>query len=375
MRKIILAPDSFKGTMSSIEVCNIMKKAITDSTSNVKVIAIPIADGGEGTVDAFLSALGGDKIYLKVRGPFFTEIDSFYGILPDGTAIIEMAAAAGLSLVGNNLQVGDTTTYGVGKIIKHAVNNGCTKIILGLGGSATNDGGCGAAAALGVIFKDINGKAFIPVGKNLGDIYSIDAKSFNKNYRDIEFVAMCDINNPLSGENGAAAVFGPQKGADAKMIAVLDKGLTNLANVIQKDIGKDISNIAGAGAAGGMGGGMVAFFNCKLQKGIKVMLETVKFEEIVQDADYVFTGEGKIDAQSSMGKVISGVAGITRRYNIPLVALTGNIEENLNEIYEKGVTSIFSINTRPMCFEKAIKHSRKNLYDVMKNIIRLLIVK
>lgn len=229
MKKVVLIPDSFKGTMSSQEICDIMKKEITNRYPQAQVIPVPVADGGEGSVDSFLAAVGGKKVFVPVKGPFFEEIEGFYGVLPDNTAVIEMAAAAGLPLVGENKKAHETTTYGVGQLMAHGIQAGCKKMIVGLGGSATNDGGVGAAAALGVVFRDAAGQAFLPVGGTLDQIASIDTAGLLPGLRDVELVTMCDIDNPLCGPMGAAAVFGPQKGADPDMVQRLDHNLHHLA--------------------------------------------------------------------------------------------------------------------------------------------------
>ncbi len=372
MRKFILIPDSFKGTMSSEIVCNIMESAIKKCIPNSSVKKIPVADGGEGTVDALLQAVGGEKIFLTVKGPYLKDVNGFYGILPDGTAIIEMAAAAGLPLVGSNLHAELTTTYGVGQLIEDAVNHGCKKIILGLGGSCTNDGGCGMAVALGIRFFNNHGKEFLPTGQNLHEIGHIDVKEFTKKYAEIEFSAMCDIDNPLCGKMGAAHVFAPQKGADEDMVEFLDKGLAHLAEIIKINLSKDVLDIPGAGAAGGMGAGVVGFLNGKLTSGINSILAAVHFEKLLQNADCVFTGEGKIDYQSLHGKTIMGIAECVQRAKVPLIAVVGCIGEGIEPIYDKGVTAVFSINTQAMAFEQSAKYSEQNLSITMKNILRIL---
>ncbi len=372
MKNFVLIPDSFKGTMSSEEICEIMKTQIKKHFSDASIKSIPIADGGEGSVDAILKAVSGRKIAIRVKGPYFEEIDSFYGILPNKTAIIEMAAAAGLPLVKNNLHAEKTTTYGVGELIVDAVNRGCKKIILALGGSATNDGGCGMAAALDIKFKDVNNNIFIPVGENLSKIHNIDDTLFKEKYSDIEFFAMCDIDNPLCGEQGAAYVFGPQKGADTNMVKYLDEGLANLAGVMKKDLKKDVLNLPGAGAAGGMGAGVVGFLDGKLESGINFILNLVHFDDLVKNADFVFTGEGKIDYQSLRGKTIIGIADYTKKYNVPLIAVVGCIGEGIDDVYEKGVSAVFSINTKPMPFEESAAYSKENLSITMNNILRLI---
>ncbi|MDD3429007.1 MAG: glycerate kinase [Oscillospiraceae bacterium] len=370
MKDIILIPDSFKGTMSSMEICAIMEQAIKKHYPLAQVHSVPVADGGEGSVDSFLQAVGGKKVSVMVKGPYFEDIEAFYGILPDGVAIIEMAAAAGLPLVGENKHAEKTTTFGVGQLMLHAAKNGCKKMIIGLGGSATNDGGCGAAAAAGIAFKNADGDTFIPVGETLSEISKIDATGLNSVLHDIEIVTMCDIDNPLCGPLGAAHVFAPQKGAAPQIVAQLDSGLAHLAAVVQQALGKDITNLHGAGAAGGMGGGMVGFFNSTLQMGIETVLDTVGFDSLLQHADFVFSGEGKIDFQSLLGKVVIGVARRTKKANVPLIAVVGDIDDNIEKAYDEGVTAIFSINRVAVPFEQAKPRSKSDMLLTMDNILR-----
>ena len=372
MKKILLIPDSFKGTMSSSEICEIMKKAIHTYYPETEVISIPVADGGEGTVDSFLAAVGGKKVHLTVKGPYFEDIQSFYGILPDNTAVVEMAAAAGLPLVGDNKHAEKTTTYGVGQLISHAVASGCRKIIIGLGGSATNDGGTGAAAALGVRFINAKGEAFIPVGESLSEIVSIDTSGLDPAIKEVEMITMCDIDNPLCGPRGAAAVFAPQKGADEAMVRILDQNLAHMAEIVKKDLGRDIINLKGAGAAGGMGGGMAAFFGSKLQMGIETVLDAVRFNELLDGADLVFSGEGKIDSQSLGGKVVIGVARRTKKKGVPLIAIVGDIGDDIEGVYDEGVSAIFSINRVAIPFSEAKLRSKSDLALTMDNLMRFI---
>lgn len=372
MKKILLIPDSFKGTMSSSEICEIMKKAIHTYYPETEVISIPVADGGEGTVDSFLAAVGGKKVHLTVKGPYFEDIKSFYGILPDNTAVVEMAAAAGLPLVGENKHAEKTTTYGVGQLISHAVASGCRKIIIGLGGSATNDGGTGAAAALGVRFINAKGESFIPVGESLSEIASIDTSGLDPDLKGVEMITMCDIDNPLCGPRGAAAVFAPQKGADEAMVRILDQNLAHMAEIVKKDLGRDIINLKGAGAAGGMGGGMAAFFGSKLQMGIETVLDAVHFNELLDGADLVFSGEGKIDSQSLGGKVVIGVARRTKKKGVPLIAIVGDIGDDIEGVYDEGVSAIFSINRVAIPFSEAKLRSKSDLALTMDNLMRFI---
>ena len=280
MERYVLVPDSFKGTLGSGEICAILREEILRAKPDAEVVSIPVADGGEGSVDAFLTAVGGQRVQVPCHGPHMEEMTGFYGLLPDGTAVVEMAAAAGLPLAGNRLEPDTATTYGVGELMADAAARGARCIILGLGGSATNDGGCGAAAALGARFLDGQGKTFLPTGGNLDSIARIDLGG----QRPLpEITVMCDIDNPLCGPTGASEVFGPQKGADPEMVRRLDGNLRHLAEVIRRDLGAEILDLPGAGAAGGMGGGAAAFWNGKLQMGIETVLDTVDFDEIVRE--------------------------------------------------------------------------------------------
>lgn len=373
MQNFILVPDSFKGTLSAIEVCNIMKSSIKNLYKDANIISVPVADGGEGTVDAFLYALGGEKKSVWVSDAFNEQkILAYYAMLKDNIAVIEMAACAGLPLVKNRLKPDKTTTFGVGELIVDAINSGAKKIILGLGGSATNDGGCGMAAALGVKFKDEQDQKFIPTGGTLSKIYKIDMNNIYPKIKDIEFISMCDVDNPLCGRLGASAVFAPQKGADEDMVKLLDEGLAHLAKIIKRDLHIEVKDIKGAGAAGGLGAGSIAFLQSKLTKGIDVVLDTINFDELVSKADIVFTGEGKFDSQSLHGKVVMGVANRSQKYKTPVIVVTGAIGENIQEAYNKGITAIFSINKEPMEFSKSALKSKENMILTMENILRLL---
>lgn len=373
MQNFILVPDSFKGTLSAIEVCNIMKSSIKNLYKDANIISVPVADGGEGTVDAFLYALGGEKKSIWVSDAFNEQkILAYYAMLKNDIAVIEMAACAGLPLVKDRLEPDKTTTFGVGELIIDAINSGAKKIILGLGGSATNDGGCGMAGALGVKFKDEQDQEFIPTGGTLSQIYKIDMNNIYPKIKDVEFISMCDVDNPLCGKLGASAVFAPQKGADEDMVKLLDEGLAHLAKIIKRDLHIAVKDIKGAGAAGGLGAGSIAFLQSKLTKGIDVILDTIKFDELVSKADIVFTGEGKFDSQSLHGKVVMGVANRSQKYKTPVIVVTGAIGENIQEAYNKGITAIFSINKEPMEFSKSALKSKENMILTMENILRLL---
>lgn len=373
MRKVVFIPDSFKGTMSSAQICSIMAEEVHRFFPEAETVSVPVADGGEGSVDAFLTAMGGERRTVTVAGPYFEPVEGFYGVIDGGnTAVIEMAACAGLPLVGENKDPRRTTTFGVGELIRHAVDSGCKTVILGLGGSATNDGGTGAAAALGCAFYDETGERFVPVGGTLCRIARIDRSETVDLLRGIKIITMCDIDNPLYGEQGASYVFAPQKGADAVAVTELDEGLRHLAKVVARDLGKEIATLPGAGAAGGMGGGTVAFLDGELQMGIETVLDTVSFESLLQDADMVFTGEGRLDSQSIRGKVVAGVAKRAAKAGVPVVAVVGDIGDNIEPIYDMGVSAVFSINRVAVDFRLAKERARDDLRLTMENLMRFL---
>jgi len=375
MKKIIIAPDSFKGTMSSLEICEILDGVVGQYFPDAEIINLPIADGGEGTVDSFLAAAGGWKKTCTVSGPKFQRVEAKYGMLNKTTAVVEMAAAAGLPLMNGQLDVMHATTYGVGELINDAISSGADTIYIGLGGSATTDGATGAASALGVRFLDQSGKSFVPVGDSLNRIYSIDLSQIRQEVRNTRFIAMCDIDNPLCGEQGAAHVFGPQKGAAPEMIEVLDKGLENLAHVIRKCIGKDVIDIPGAGAAGGMGAGLIAFFNAETVMGINALLDVAGFDQLLEDTAFILTGEGKLDQQSLHGKVVIGIARRAKKNKVPLFAIVGDIGDQIEEAYSEGVSGIFSINRLAVPFLQAKLRSKEDMRLTADNLLRVLSLK
>jgi len=371
MEKVILIPDSFKGTMSSSEICSIMKDAILKHYPKCSVISIPVADGGEGSVDAFLEAVGGEKIYKEVTGPYFGEkVKGYYGILPGNIAVLEMAAAAALPMVGDRKDPSKTTTYGVGELMLDAASKGVSKMILGLGGSATNDAACGLAAAVGVTFKDKDGKSFIPVGDTMDKVASIDTSTMDESLKKIPIVTMCDIDNPFYGPEGAPAIYGPQKGADEKMVKDLDAKMVKLAEVMKKDCGVDVQSIPGSGAAGGMGGGMVAYFKSELQMGIETVLDTVGFSSLLDGADYVYTGEGKIDGQSLRGKVVIGVARQAKKKGVKVIAFVGDIGDDIEGAYKEGVTGIFSTNRVAKPYKEIRGRAKSDMALTVDNLLR-----
>lgn len=373
MKKIVLIPDSFKGTMSSIEICRIMKEQILIHYPLANVISIPVADGGEGSVDAFLTAMGGHRVFVEVKGPYMEKMQAYYGVVGSDTAIVELAVCAGLPLVDENKHPDQTTTYGVGQLMVHAATHGCSKIIVGIGGSCTNDLGTGAAAAAGVQFYDKSEQSFIPTGGTLCDIIRIDVSGLHPALKDVEIVGMCDIDNPLFGENGAAYVFAPQKGADENLVDLLDKGLRSASGVIQEQLHINITQMPGAGAAGGVGAGMIAFFGARLQMGIEVILDTVEFDRLAEGADLIISGEGMMDTQSLRGKVVIGAARRAKRLGIPLVAVVGDIGEGIEQAYQEGVSGVFSINRAAIPFKEAKMRCKSDLALTMDNLMRLFV--
>lgn len=373
MKNFLLMPDSFKGTMSSTTVCNIMSDCIKKIYPNSTIRSVPVADGGEGSVDCFLTALGGEKIFVKSSDPYLKKINSYYGLINDGkTAVIEMASNAGLLLVENNKNPLKTTTYGVGELVKDALDRKVKEIILGLGGSCTNDFGVGFACALGVKFFDCCGNEFLPVGESLEKIAKIDLTQIDERIKKVKLTVMCDVDNPPYGEFGASKVFARQKGANDSDIELLDKGVKCICDLIYKDFGKDLSNLKGGGAAGAMASGLVAFFDAELKMGIDTVLDVVDFDNIVNSDTVIFTGEGKIDSQSVRGKVISGIAKRAKKHSIPVIVVVGGAEGDLSSAYDMGINSIFTINRLPEDFSVAKDKSEYNLAQTFENILRLM---
>ena len=372
MAKYVLIPDSFKGTLSSADICRIASEEILRLEPEAEICAIPVADGGEGTVDAFLAAVGGTRAEVPCTGPCGQEVMGFYGLLPDGTAVVEMAAAAGLPLAGACRDPGKTTTYGVGQLMAHALSRGAKRLVLGLGGSATNDGGCGAAAALGAEFLDEEGRAFVPTGGTLTQIAHICMKGLRETLAGAEVTVMCDIDNPLCGPAGAAAVFGPQKGADAAMVARMDAGLRHLAEMLEKDVGMEVLTLAGGGSAGGFGAGAAAFFGGQLRMGIDVVLDLTDFDRKCRGASLVITGEGHLDSQSLRGKTVMGVARRARALGVPAAALVGGCETALDAVYAEGVSGVFPIHPALCTWPQAAARTEEDLRFTMGNLLRFM---
>ncbi|MCR4429932.1 MAG: glycerate kinase [Tepidanaerobacteraceae bacterium] len=395
--KIIIAPDSFKGSLTALQAAEAIERGVkralkdkketqnftenmiyngglpdSDFKCDVEIIKIPMADGGEGTVEALITTLGGKTVTTRTLDPLGREIDSFFGILPDGTAIIEMAAASGLNLIKpgerNPLK---TTTYGTGQLIKTALDKGCRKIIIGIGGSATNDGGVGMAQALGVRFLDKQGKEIGFGGGELARIEHIDISDLDSRVKAAQFIVASDVKNVLYGPDGASAVYGPQKGATPEMVDILDKNLKHLADVIKMELGKDISQIPGSGAAGGLGAALMAFLDADMKPGIDIIMDLSDFPEKVKGADLVITGEGSTDFQTMFGKVPFGVAHVAKKYGKPVICISGSLGKGYEKLYDAGITALFSIVNKPMALEEAMEKGGELLEQISENVFRI----
>ncbi|NYE58079.1 glycerate kinase [Carboxydothermus ferrireducens] len=374
--KIVVAPDSFKGSLSSLKVALAIergiKRAASEIDAEIEIIKIPMADGGEGTVEAIMCALGGRLVKTRVLDPLGREIDSFFGVLPDGTAVIEMAAASGLNLLKTeekNPMI--TTTYGTGQLIRAALDEGCRKLIIGIGGSATNDGGVGMAQALGVKFLDSNDREIGFGGGELYKIERIDYSGLDARIKDTDIVVACDVKNVLCGPTGASAVYGPQKGATLEMVKVLDENLRHLATMIKRYLGKDVAEVPGSGAAGGLGAALLAFLDAKLRPGIEIVMELAQFPEVVKTAELIITGEGATDYQTMFGKVPLGVARVARKFGKPVVCISGSLNTGYEKLYAEGITALFSIVNRPMTLDEAMERAEELLEKISENVFRL----
>tara|TARA_R110002049_G_scaffold9962_2_gene49672 strand:- start:46821 stop:47960 length:1140 start_codon:yes stop_codon:yes gene_type:complete len=371
---IIIAPDSFKECLSAKDVAANISIGIRQVMPKAMVNKIPISDGGEGILEVLVEGVGGRFVAVTVFDPLMREIEGQYGILKDDkTAIIEMAKASGLELLKEeekNPLI--TSTFGTGQLIKHALDKGCEKIIIGIGGSATNDGGAGMLRALGAKFLGNNGEDVSEGGGSLNDLVRIDISNFDQRIKDCEIVVACDVSNPLIGTNGASFVYGAQKGGSPEHLKMLDKNLAHFADVIKSDLNIDIANVPGAGAAGGTGAALMAFMNGKLEQGIGLILDTLEMESFIKKADLVFTGEGKIDKQTLYGKTISGIAKMAKKHDVPVIVITGKMGENITGIYDLGVSAIYSIVNQPMALKNAIEEAPFLIQQCVNNIMRTI---
>jgi len=377
--KIVLAPDSFKGNLTSLQVASALEKGIKRVIPNANCIKVPMADGGEGTVQSLVDATGGKFVRKQVKGPTGKPVSARYGILADGkTAVIEMAEASGLPEVEGTKDKNPikTTTYGTGQLMMDAINKGANHIILGLGGSATVDGGAGMAQALGVRFLDKKGNEIKELGAGgmLNKIASIDMSKVNPKVKQTKVTVASDVENPLCGKKGAAYVFGPQKGATPAMVTKLDANLKHFAGVIKKDLRKDVMKLKGAGAAGGLGAGLVAFTGAKLKSGIDIVIEATGLARHIKGADLVLTGEGRVDFQTAFGKTPSGVAKAARKHHVQTVAIGGGITDDARGVFEHGIDGLASACARDMSLQEAMSNSKAHLANAAERVIRLVLI-
>lgn len=372
--KIVLAPDSFKESMTAKEACEAIEKGLRKVMDNLECIHVPMADGGEGTTQSLVDATGGKFYTVEVTGPLGERKEAIFGILGDEkTAILEMAEASGLEILPREKRDATiTTTYGTGELIKAALDKGVETILIGIGGSATNDGGAGMVQALGGKLLDRVGNEIGFGGGELAKLEKIDIANLDKRLKDVKIIVACDVQNPLTGPTGASHVFGRQKGANEEQREQLDKNLKHYAEIIRRDLGKDVETIPGAGAAGGLGAGLMAFLSAELRKGIDIVIEYSKLEDKIQGADYVITGEGSIDGQTRFGKTPYGVAKVAKKYDIPVIALAGNVGKDIDVLYDYGFTAIFSILPRVETLEKAINNGKENIQYISENLGRVL---
>ncbi|MCG8402186.1 MAG: glycerate kinase [Firmicutes bacterium] len=371
--KILIATDSFKGSLSSMAAAEAVAAGIRRVYPDAQITAVPVGDGGEGTARAMVSATGGKMVPVQVTGPLGSPVPAEFGMLPDGTAVLEMASASGLTLVpANRRDPRWTTTYGTGELIKAALDSGATAIIIGIGGSATNDGGAGMAQALGARLLDGAGKELGFGGAGLDKLRLIDVSDLDSRLKEVNIKVACDVRNPLCGPAGAAAVYGPQKGATPEMVDILDRRLEHFGAEIKKQLGIDVAGIPGSGAAGGLGAGLVAFTGAELAPGVELVLDAIKIDRLMAQVDLVITGEGRVDAQSAYGKVPTGVAGRARRRGLPVLAVAGSVGPGAEKLYDMGIDSIITIAPGPISDAEAMQKARALTADAVERSFRIL---
>ncbi|SEL15728.1 glycerate kinase [Kosakonia sacchari] len=372
--KIVIAPDSYKESLSALEVATAIERGFREIFPSAEYIKIPVADGGEGTVEAMVAATNGRIVKVAVKGPLGEQAEGFYGISGDEqSAFIEMAAASGLEMVPPAKR--DpliTTSWGTGELIRHALDAGVKHIIIGIGGSATNDGGAGMVQALGAKLLDAQDRQIAPGGAALESLVRIDLRELDKRLAGCRIEVACDVTNPLTGEAGASAVFGPQKGATPEMIARLDKALAHYAGIIARDLDIDVLNLAGGGAAGGMGAALYAFCGAELRQGIEIVTDALALDKHVRGADLVITGEGRIDSQTVHGKVPVGVAKVAKRYNIPVIGIAGSLTADVGVVHDHGIDAVFSVLYTICTLEKALENAGENVRMTARNVAAVL---
>jgi glycerate kinase len=376
--KIVIAPDSFKESLTSLEVANELEAGLKRVWPDAEYVKVPMADGGEGTVQSLVDATGGRIVKCAVTGPLGQKVLASYGLLGDGrTAVIEMAEASGLPLVPRSERDPlRATTYGTGELVADAIHRGVEEIIVGIGGSATNDGGAGFAQALGVRFLDTTGAEITDAlgGGRLDEIATIDASAVNPGLAKIKINVACDVTNPLCGEKGASAVYGPQKGATPDMVQRLDRNLAHFAALIKRDLGRDIADEPGAGAGGGIGGGLLAFTNATMKRGVELVVAATQLDQHMQGAFLAVTGEGRVDFQTAFGKTPAGVAASARRHGVPVVAIGGGLSDDANGVFQHGIDGLEAATSNPMPLDVAIAKSREYLQNAAERVARLIAI-
>ena len=372
--KIVIAPDSYKESLSALEVAQAVEAGFRQVFPDADYVLVPVADGGEGTVDAMVAATGGRKETVTVSGPLGEPVEAFYGLTGDGdTAVIEMAAASGLALVPpdrrNPLL---TNSRGTGELIRAALDAGARRFILGIGGSATNDGGAGMVQALGARLLDLEGRELDGSGGDLARLERIDVSALDPRLAECRIEVACDVDNPLTGARGASAVFGPQKGATPEMVQVLDANLARLARIVGRDLGVAVDTVPGAGAAGGMGAAMLAFFGATLKPGIEIVTAAVDLDDHVRDADLVITGEGRIDFQTVHGKTPIGVARVAKRHGKPVIGIAGSLGAEVGVVHAHGIDAVFSVLGKPCTLDEALRDAAANVELTARNVAAVL---
>jgi len=372
--KIVIAPDSYKESLSAPDVAKVIEKGFREIFPDARYVRVPLADGGEGTVEAMIAATQGKEYHAWVTGPLNTKVDAVWGLSGDGhTAFIEMAAASGLALVPHDQR--DpllTTSYGTGELISQALERGAKNIVIGIGGSATNDAGMGMMQALGVRFLDRDGEDLSPGGGSLDRLESIDITGLDPRLADCTVRVACDVTNPLIGPQGASRIFGPQKGATEAMINTLDGNLEHYADIIARSFNIDVKQLPGTGAAGGMGAALKVFLNADLRRGIEVVTQALKLEEQIHDCTLVITGEGRLDSQSINGKVPIGVASIAKKYNKPVIVIAGSLHQDVDVVYQHGIDAIFSVLSTISTREEAFSGAPDNIYRTARNVAAMV---
>ncbi|OIJ18103.1 glycerate kinase [Anaerobacillus alkalidiazotrophicus] len=372
--KVVIAPDSFKESLTALEVANAIEEGLSELLPNANYVKIPMADGGEGTVQSLVDATGGFIEKVSVIGPLGNKVEAFYGLLGDGkTAAIEMASASGIHLVPfEKRNPMNTTTWGTGELIIEALDKGVEKIIIGIGGSATNDGGAGMVQALGGKLLDNEGKQIPLGGAGLEKLARIDVSTLDPRLKEVTIEVACDVDNPLTGPKGASAIYGPQKGATPEQIELLDENLAIYARIIERDLGKSIEHVPGAGAAGGLGAGLLAFLSSELKRGGDLVIEATRLEEEVRDADLVITGEGGINHQTIHGKTPTCVALTAKKHGVPVIAIAGSLTNDYKNVYDYGIDALFSVVPGIVSLEEALEKGYENVKNTARNIVAVI---